>query len=363
MNKQDIKLTKNHGGPLHYLGNRFLSLPDVSGHMHPDNSWLNEHFSIILFNNSGKKYKRCIEPLSGSASWSLAAMEVGLADEYIINDSDKILINTLLLIRNKPELIKNEYASLIQQYNDSMSKKKFFLNKIDDYNQTSDQEKKSLILPFIINHSWGGILFHDGENNIIYCEGPLFEGKNADRYLEEPNLSLDMFIDEVDRVSKLFNANHVVFKNGDFLQVLSDMEQGDFIALNPPYPTNERSLADKTGMYTELYSPEKLHENIANLVNKMEDQGVHYYMTYGFYNPQFSQFVLVDNANKPKNYFRMLGYKDCVVGVVLDQMYFTSKFSIPNNLKSKVVLAQIVLDGKILASEEALSQYNKLSIL
>ncbi len=333
MNKHDIQLNKNHGGPLH--GNRFLSLPDVSGHMCPDNTWLNEHFSIILFNNDGKKYKRCIEPLSGSASWSLAAMEVGLADEYIINDSDKILINTLQLIRNNPELIKKEYASLIQQYNDSPSKKKFFIDTIDSYNQTADSEKKSLILPFIINHSWGGILFHDGDNNIIYREGPLFEGKNADRYLEAANLSLDMFIEEVDRISKLLNANHVVFRSGDFLPVI----------------------------YIELYSPEKLHENVVGIVKKMEDQGIHYYMTYGFYNPQFNQFVLVDNANKPRNYFRVLGYKNCAFGIGLDQMYFTSKFSIPNNLKSKVILAQIVLNDKNLTPEEALSQYNKRSIL
>ena len=86
--------------------------------------------------------------------WSLAAMEIGLADEYIINDSDNILIDTLRLIWNKPDLVKKEYASLIQQYSDSLSKKKFFLDVINQYNQTPDQEKKSLILPFIINHSW-----------------------------------------------------------------------------------------------------------------------------------------------------------------------------------------------------------------
>lgn len=363
MNKQDIQLTKNHGGSLHYLGNRFLSLPDISGHMCPDNTWLNEHFSIILFNNDGKKYRRCIEPLSGSASWSLAAMEVGLADEYIINDSDKILVNTLQLIRSNPDLIKNKYASLIQRYNDSPSKKEFFLDAIDNYNQTFDQEKKSLILPFIINHSWGGILFHDAGDNIIYHEGPLLEGKNADRYLEEANLSLDMFIEETDRISKLLNANHVTFKSGDFLAVISDMQPGDFIALNPPYPENERSLTDKTGMYIELYSPETLHENIIRVVKEMEDQGIHYYMTYGFYNPQLKQFVLVDQANKPRNYFRVLGYKNCAFGIGLDQMYFTSKFVIPNNLKSKIAPAQIVLDDKKLTQEEALSQYNKFSVL
>ena len=283
--------------------------------MRPDNTWLNEHFSIILFNNGGKKYKRCIEPMSGSASWSLAAMELGLADEYIINDSDKVLINTLQLIRNKPELIKKEYTLLIQQYNDSPSKKKFFKHTINDYNQATEQEKKSLILPFITNHSWGGILFHDADNNIIYRDGPLFEGKKEDRYLEESNLSLDMFIEEVDRVSKLLNASQVVFKSGDFLPVLSDMQVGDFIALNPPYPENERSLTDKKGMYIELYSPQKLHENLISVVKKMEDLSIHYYMTYGFYNPQLSQFVLIDNANKPRNYFRELGYKKCAFGI------------------------------------------------
>ena len=172
-----------------------------------------------------------------------------------------------------------------------------------------------------------------------------------------------MFIEEVDRISKLLNINHVVFKSGDFLPVISDMQPGDFIALNPPYPENERSLTDKTGMYIELYSPETLHEHVISVVKKMEDQGIHYYMTYGFYNPQLSQFVLVDNANKPKNYFRVLGYKNCAFGIGLDQMYFTPKFSIPNNLKSKVVPAQMVLDDKNLTQEEALSQYNRLSDL
>lgn len=359
--RSQIKLAKNHGGPLHYLGNRFLSLPDVSGHMHPDNSWLNEHFSIIKFNNAGKKYKRCIEPLSGSASWSLAAMEIQLAEEYIINDSDKILIHTLQLIKDKPVLIKKEYALLIRQYHNSASKKEFFLKTIENYNQTSDEEKKSLILPFIINHSWSGIIFHDGNNNIIYQEGPLFEGKNSERYLEQANLTPELFIEEVDRVSKLLNANHVVFSSGDFLHVMADIQPSDFIALNPPYPENERSLSDKTGMYIELYSPEKLHANLLDVVKKLENQDIPYYMTYGFYNPSLNKFVLKDIDDNPKNYFRVLGYKNCAFGIGLDQMYFTSKYSIPENLKSKVIPANIVLEKKLLTPEEALERYNTLS--
>jgi site-specific DNA-adenine methylase len=355
--KNTIQFPENHGGPLHYLGNRFLMLPDVSGHMHPDNSWLNELFTIIQANTNGKKYKRCLEPLSGSASWSLAAMELELAEEYIINDSDRILINTLQLIRDKPDLVKKEYAIQLQGYNSSKSKKNYFVNAIKNYNETHKDEKKSLLLPFIINHSWGGILLHDGDHKIIYRDGPLSEGKKADRYLKEANLTIEMFNEEVDRASMLLNANKVTFTSGDFCNAITDIQPGDFIALNPPYPENERSLENKTGMYIELYTPELLFENIKNLVNKMEANGIDYYMTFGFYNPQFSQFVLVDNIHQPRNYLRQLGYDQCAFGIGLDQMYFTSKFSIPAALQSKVVPAYLLVGDSKPNPDEALRRY------
>lgn len=358
-----IKFAETHGGPLHYLGNRFLTLPNKSGHMRADNNWLNELFSIIKHNNHGKKYRRAVEPFAGSASWSFAAMEVGLADEYIINDSNEILINTLHLIKETPQLIKQAYAVLIQQYDNAESKKDFFLGTIEHYNQTANHEEKSLLLPFIINHSWGGIIFYDSDCNILYCEGPLFEGQKAPRYLETASLSVSEVLQEVDRISILLNANKVVFKTGDFLQVMADIEMGDFIALNPPYPENERSITEKTSMYTELYTPEKLHENLENLIQRMEMEGIHYYMTYGFYNPKMSNFVLLDKEKNPRNYFRVLGYEDCAFGVGLDQMYFSTRFQIPENFKAQIISAVDVLEGRKLVPQDALINFNKVSAI
>ena len=114
-------------------------------------------------------------------------------------------------------------------------------------------------------------------------------------------------------------------------------------------------------MYTELYSPEKLHENLKQLIEKMENKGIHYYMTYGFYNPALYEYVFLNNDQQPKNYFRVLGYKTCAFGIGLDQIYFTSKFSIPLHLRTKVILATKVLEeNSILNPEDALRQYNKL---
>ncbi len=358
MNPRSIQLTQNHGGPLHYLGNRYLTLPDLTGHMSPDTSWLNEHLSVLLANNNGQKYKKAIEPFAGSASWSMAAMEIGLAEEYIINDSNKILINTLQLIKDKPDLIKEPYAALVEKYDASLSKKDFFLEVIRNYNQITDEEK-ALLLPFIINHSWGGILFYDKELNIIYREGELFEGKKADRFLEKANLSLEMFLSEIDRVSILLNANRVTFKSGDFMEVISIASPGDFVALNPPYPENEHSTLEKAGMYIELYSPEKLHQNLVQIIQHLESQGIHYYMTYGFYNPKFRNYVLTNENQQSINYFRVLGYEDCAFGIGLDQMYFTSQFSIPKGIN--IFKAEEVLGTQDLTPEEALEHFKLLS--
>jgi site-specific DNA-adenine methylase len=351
--------TFHYGGPLHYLGNRFLSLPDTSGHMRPDNSWLNEQFSVIQFNHC-EQYKRCIEPFSGCASWSIAAMERGLAERYVINDSDNILIGVLKLIKDNPELVKQHYALLESSFEKASSKKGHFLTTLNTYNSATDRQERALLLPFIINHSWSGILFHNDKGDILYREGPLFEGRTSERFLEKANLSIEEFNMEIDKVSRLFNENEVEFKSGDFLNVLTDIQPGDFIALNPPYPENERSVADKTGMYTELYSPEMLHENLQKLIETMEAQGIHYYLTYGFYNPSLSQYVFHDALGQPKNYFRVLGYEHCAFGIGLDQMYFTSKFSIPEHLNTKSIPAAKVLKERTLQPLEALREYHAL---
>ena len=344
--------TLHYGGPLHYLGNRFLSLPNISGQMHPDNSWLNEQFSVIQFNHR-EKYKRCIEPFAGCASWSIAAMEIGFAERYVINDSDKVLIGTLKLIKDDSERIKKHYSLLESSFEKASFKKSHFLKILDTYNCATDMQERALLLPFIINHSWSGILFHNSNGDILYREDPV----GCQRFLEKANLSIEEFNIEVDRVSWLFNENDVEFKSGDFLNVLTDMQSTDFIALNPPYPENERSVVNKTGMYTELYSPEKLHKNLQQLIENMEVQGIHYYLTYGFYNPSLSQFVFRDALMQPKNYFRELGFENCAFGIGLDQMYFTSEFSIPEHLNTTIISAPKVLNGSMLQPQTALREY------
>lgn len=211
------RLDLHNGGPLHYFGNRALTIPDLSGHMIVDSSLFSEVFTVILVNLQGKKYKRWFEPFAGSASWSIAAMGLGLAEEYVINESDSVLVDTYRVMRDYPESIKQEYAKLTNLHTkaSSSARKELFVKVIDDYNQ-ADSSQRALLLPFIINHSWGGMIFHDDERRIVYQESTDLAGQTIPGYLEDANLSLDMFLSEVDRVAELFNSHKLHSKAGTF---------------------------------------------------------------------------------------------------------------------------------------------------
>lgn len=354
-----FKCGKNLGGPLHYLGNVFLSQPDSSGHMRLDAEWVSTLLSIIQHSTRTKKYRRCIEPFSGCASFTTAAMEAGIAEQYIVNDSDKILILTLEYLKKHPDHVKENYALLEQKLYESTAKKAYFIQIIEAYNDAASNEEKALMLPFIINHSWSGMLFHDAKGDILYREGTFFQGKPLDIFLEEPSLSLKDFNEEVDRVSALFNRHPITFKSGDFFNVLTDISSDDFIALDPPYPENERSLIEKTGIYRELYPPVDLHNKLLALIKKMQDSGIHYYMSYGFYNPKFRNHVLLNDTQNPANYFRPLWHREHARIDRLEQLYFTSEFFIPPQLNRKIISAHQILEhGLDTTLEEAIARYH-----
>lgn len=349
----------NNGGPLHYLGNRNLSLPDSSGRMKVDLSWFNEHFLIMLEHCKGRKFKKCFDPFSGCASWSLIAMELKIAEEYIINDSDAALINTHRLMKERPDAIKAAYASLVEEYSKTKSNKNFFLQVIKDYN-SADNDGKALLLSFIINHSWGGMVFHDDKGNIVYREANSSENA-IPGYLEEATLPLGLYFEEVDRVSRLLNTNKVSFKSGDFLHAISDVQPGDFVAMFPPYPENVRARIGEVGIFVELYNREILHKNLLNAILHMENRGIEYYMTYGFHDPETKSFIIRDASNQLRHFFRILGYQNCTFGIALEQMYFSPNLLIPNDLDSAIIRADDVLQKLDLTCGEALSNFYQIA--
>lgn len=361
MTKSNEQLSKNKGGPLHYIGNKNLTWPMQNGRMLVEKELLNECFALILGNCQFKKFKRCYDPFAGSASWSLAAMELNLAEEYIINDSDEVLINILRLIRDDPKGVKSRYISLVSEYYHSIFKKDFFLQIINSYNEAKSLNEKSLLLPFIVNHSWGGMIFHDNEGNIVYRDVNIRGEIVSEGCLDKASLSNEDFSEEIERVAHLLKINKVIFRSGDFLHALSDIQAGDFVHLNPPYPETMRARLQGVGMYRELYEAEDLYKNIVSIIQKMENSDVGYYLTYGYHSPQLKKFIIKDEFNKLKHFFRMSGQEDSIFGIGLEQIYFSSKYFIPASLRSKIISAKDVLQDQELTAIEALATFKKVA--
>lgn len=352
--------TQISGGPLHYFGNRSLSLPGFDGRMKVDPSWIEQGIEIIQANLHGMKFKRCFEPFAGSAAWSLSAMRNQLAQEYIINDCNQVLIGFFINVQKNPSLVKETYQDLVEKFDQASNKDSFFKQIMERYNFSTDFQR-SLIMPFIINHSWGGMVFHDHVGRIIYRE-PVVNGKKIPGFLDKATLSLSQFFEEIDEVSILFNINKVHFRCQDFEEVLQDVRADDFVNLNPPYPENERSISEQYGLYFEIYSRETLHQNICNALKRMHSLKVTYFMSYGLYSPEMQDFLVHDSSSKVHNrYLRLIGFDDCIFGRWLDQWYFSENIIIPDLLRSKVIPASQFAQCPALSPQEALSKYLDLS--
>jgi site-specific DNA-adenine methylase len=350
---------KHRGGPLQYFGNRNLTLPTVHGIMEVDLSWMHDSFTVVLANlEEDSRFDRCFEPFAGSAAWSLNAMEIGLSKEYFINDSNQALIDFFRTVQVDPTRVKEVYALLVQRYVCSCDKESEFNSIISEYNRGNDV-KKSLLISFIVNYSWGGMVFHDDKGQIVYRRH-VINGIEIPGCIENPTLSLSHYYEEIDKVSILLNANKVHFTCCDFEEIIpKDLDSKDFLILNPPYPENERHIAEKFGLYFELYPHQILHEKLCQLIATCEVNNASYFMSYGLHNPETEQFRIRDASHQTNYYLRIIGFENCIFDRSLDQVYFSKKFRVPEQLSAKLIPAREILQSSRLNHQEALRMFMK----
>ncbi len=355
------KFKDNKGGPLYYFGNRALTLPEDNGHMYPDFTWMKDSFAIIEKNRGTRPFNRCFEPFAGSASWSFTAMELGFSQEYFINDANETLIHFFKMARNNPNILKKEYALLSTIYSQSTEKVALYQQIIDQYNNSSDA-RKSLLLPFIINHAWGGMVFYNQKGALVYQKITI-KNQEIAGCIKKPSLTNEEFNTELDRISRLLNENIVHFSSLDFQKSLIDIGEEDFVVLNPPYPENQRSIEREIGLYVEIHSPEKLHRDLCDMIKTFELKGVTYLMSYGIYNPELSNYIIRAPDGTSTHYLRLIGKESSSFGELLDQIYFNRGYKVPSQLKHKITFADEILLGRNLTHAEAFQEFYKRATL
>lgn len=144
----------------------------------------------------------------------------------IINDFNKELINVY-------EVIKNNLSELIIDLKKHDNNADYFyqirsLDRTEEFKNLAPVERASRVI-FLNKTCFNGLY---RVNNAGEFNAPFGRYKN-------PNIVNELTLKAV---NKYFNSNNVVFKSGDYQDVLSKISENSFVYLDPPYhPISESS--------------------------------------------------------------------------------------------------------------------------
>ncbi|MEG1411537.1 MAG: DNA adenine methylase [Terrisporobacter sp.] len=204
------------------------------------------------------KYSTYYEPFVGGG----AVLFNFQPKKAVVNDINEELINLYKVVRDDVE-------SLIEDLKKHRNESEYFYDvrsldrNREKYEKLTDIERASRI--HFLNKTCYNGLFR--VNNSGEFNSPFGKYKNPD-IVNEITLRA---------VSKYFNSNDIIFKCGDFEDLLKGIRKGAFVYLDPPYdPVSDSS--NFTG-YAKGGFNRKEQERLKDLCDKLDSKGVKFLLS------------------------------------------------------------------------------------
>lgn len=161
--------------------------------------------------------KRLVEPFAGTAAMSIAASASQLTDRFWLNDLNKPLIDLLELSIENPDEIADFYSELWnEQHSDSVA---HYFEIRSQFNETHDPR---LFLYLLARCVKGSVRYNS--------EGFFNQSPDKRRKGTRPETMQKNIVG----VSSLLQGR-CKFTSWDYREVLEQVEEGDFIYMDPPY--------------------------------------------------------------------------------------------------------------------------------
>lgn len=201
------------------------------------------------------RMNRLVEPFAGSAAVSLACARRARSDEYWLNDANRPLTELLSLIVDRPEEIADFYRSVWRGR--AADHVRHYHAVRDRFNRTHDPRLLLYLLARCVKSS---VRYNsDGDFNQSPDKRRL--GTNPARMR-----------DNITSVSTLLRGR-TTFTSRDFLEVLSSVETGDVVYLDPPYQ-------GVSGTRDHRYASGVTFDRFCSGLSGLHDRGIRFAVSY-----------------------------------------------------------------------------------
>ena len=179
------------------------------------------------------KFRRFIEPFSGTGAMSIYTAFCALCNQYILNDINGQIINMLETCIEKPKELVVDYAKIWEgQFDIKENSVDYYYKMRKLFNENKDTPNAALTLFIFARVAKGAVRYNQsGEMNQI-CD--------KRRCGTKPETVLK----NAKAISKLLNGK-TTFYSTDYRDVLTMAEPGDLVYMDPPYQGVSKGLSSR----------------------------------------------------------------------------------------------------------------------
>lgn len=220
-----------------------------------------------------RNFKRYFEPFLGAGS---LFFHINPSNAFL-SDKNRCLIECYNAVKEDPELVSRYLQEHLQK-----SSKDYYLYMRKKYNESEYSISKAAIFIYLNKTCFNGIwrVNGKGEFNVPYGEK------------EPPNLPSK---DDLVSVSKALSK--VAISQKDYKDVVDDIDKGDFVYFDPPYPPLN-GTSNFTHYTKERFAKED-HYELAQVAKKLNNKGCYVLISnsstehiHSLYKDEFNIFEL-----------------------------------------------------------------------
>lgn len=207
------------------------------------------------------KFRRFIEPFSGTGAMSIYTASQALCDQYILNDINRQIINMLENCIDRPGDLAYEYSKIWEkQFDEKENSVDYYYKMRKLFNDNKDTPNAALTLFILARVAKGAVRYNQaGEMNQI-CD--------RRRCGTKPETVLK----NAEAISKLLKGK-TTFYSTDYRDVLAMAEPGDLVYMDPPYQGVSKGLSSRYVQSLEF-------ESFVHSLDYLNQRNIDYIISY-----------------------------------------------------------------------------------